>query len=356
MMKEALRHKRPSPKLLLWPVAMVLLLCYFSCSKDKAEQEERPTVLTIYVYSPEKPVVTRADIDDVDATAAENAIHNLQIWVFVHESGELVGYLQPTVDVLNRANNYAYLMEVSDAFARNHPNVDVYVMANPWGNSLGPTSSQAELEESLLLNAESADFGVGHITTAVPYTGLPMTGVLRNQPVTGENPVLRIGTTTEMATVQLKRVVSKICFYFTCQSAATEQVEINSITLNGNMIPTDEYLFLYGDGRDYHVGSTYETSAAQLASDIGAPAQSEDPDTYCMEFDEETGLYTASVLQKQGYYNYQYIIADENGRVSPLPSEGNFYQTENRYQALVYYKGTGGRTWRLVGYTQVTLQ
>lgn len=83
---------------------------------------------------------------------------------------------------------------------------------------------------------------------------------------------------------------------------------------------------------------------------------SEAPETYRMELDEETGLYTASVLQKQGYYNYQYIIADESGRVCLLPSEGNFYQTENRYQALVYYKGTGGRTWRLVGYTQVTLQ
>ena len=37
-----------------------------------------------------------------------------------------------------------------------------------------------------------------------------------------------------------------------------------------------------------------------------------------------------------------------------LPSEGNFFQTENRYQAMVYYKGTGERTWRLVGYQQVS--
>ena len=31
-------------------------------------------------------------------------------------------------------------------------------------------------------------------------------------------------------------------------------------------------------------------------------------------------------------------------------SEGSFYQTENRYQALVYYKGPMDRTWRLVAY------
>ena len=31
-------------------------------------------------------------------------------------------------------------------------------------------------------------------------------------------------------------------------------------------------------------------------------------------------------------------------------SEGSFYQTENRYQALAYFKGASDRTWRLVAY------
>jgi hypothetical protein len=39
-----------------------------------------------------------------------------------------------------------------------------------------------------------------------------------------------------------------------------------------------------------------------------------------------------------------------------MPEEGSFYQTENRYQALVYYKGIGQRTWRLVGFQQVTFR
>ena len=39
-----------------------------------------------------------------------------------------------------------------------------------------------------------------------------------------------------------------------------------------------------------------------------------------------------------------------DGKVSWLPYEGNFYQTENRYQALVYYREPGGRYDRLVGY------
>ena len=79
----------------------------------------------------------------------------------------------------------------------------------------------------------------------------------------------------------------------------------------------------------------------------------EDPETYVMTYDETTQLYTARILQKQGYYSYQYLWQDYDGHLQFLPSEGSFYQTENRYQAYIYYKGTGERTWRLVGYRQL---
>ena len=76
----------------------------------------------------------------------------------------------------------------------------------------------------------------------------------------------------------------------------------------------------------------------------------ESPDSYIMTYDETTSLFTASILQKQGYYSYQYLWQDPEGNRHVLPSEGNFYQTENRYQVYIYYKGTGERTWRLVSY------
>ena len=69
-------------------------------------------------------------------------------------------------------------------------------------------------------------------------------------------------------------------------------------------------------------------------------------ETYRMDYDEQHKQYRTSLLQKQGYYNYQYVM--KNGQLAP--SEGNFFETENSYQVLVYYKGTGTRTWRLVGY------
>ncbi len=79
-------------------------------------------------------------------------------------------------------------------------------------------------------------------------------------------------------------------------------------------------------------------------------------DKYKMTYDPVAGLYTASIKLKQGYYSYQYLGLDNEGNAYPLSSEGNFFQTENKYQALVYYKGIGQRTYQLVGYQQVNVK
>ena len=74
---------------------------------------------------------------------------------------------------------------------------------------------------------------------------------------------------------------------------------------------------------------------------------------YQMEYDYSTGCYHAAVLLKMGYYSYQYLLLDHDGYTHFLPSEGNFFETENSYQALVYYREPGGRTDQLLGYQQV---
>ena len=89
----------------------------------------------------------------------------------------------------------------------------------------------------------------------------------------------------------------------------------------------------------------------------GAWTNENDASQYSMQWDEESQTWQATLLLKQGYYSYQYLLPRSlKGDFIPLPSEGNYFQTENRYQAFVYYKGTGARTWRLVGYQQVTIQ
>jgi hypothetical protein len=74
---------------------------------------------------------------------------------------------------------------------------------------------------------------------------------------------------------------------------------------------------------------------------------------YQMQYDEGAQCYRLSLLLKQGYYSYQYVWQLPNGQIATVPSEGSFYQTENRYQALVYYRKLGERADRLVGFAEI---
>ena len=117
------------------------------------------------------------------------------------------------------------------------------------------------------------------------------------------------------------------------------------------------------DNRENDIASdyvlvNYRLKAPQLLNGrilIDGQWTTERPEIYLMNYDEAQGLYTASILQKLGYYSYQYLWLKDDGTTHPLPSEGNFYETENRYQILVYFKGTGERTWRLTAYGQIVM-
>ena len=58
-------------------------------------------------------------------------------------------------------------------------------------------------------------------------------------------------------------------------------------------------------------------------------------------------------MLKQGYYSYRYLTLNGDNIIKPVNTEGNFFQTENDYQALIYFRGIGERTDRLVGYKSI---
>lgn len=74
---------------------------------------------------------------------------------------------------------------------------------------------------------------------------------------------------------------------------------------------------------------------------------------YKMEYDYSNNSYYATLMLKMGYYSYQYVLIDPEGYLRTMPTEGDFFQTENQYQALVYYREPGGRTDLLVAYRQI---
>ena len=75
---------------------------------------------------------------------------------------------------------------------------------------------------------------------------------------------------------------------------------------------------------------------------------------YKMEYNEVAQGYEGAVLLKQGYYSYRYVVLGSDGKTSSVTTEGSFYQTRNKYQVLVYYRGVGDRTDRLLGYCETS--
>ncbi|MBS1565692.1 MAG: DUF5103 domain-containing protein [Bacteroidetes bacterium] len=108
------------------------------------------------------------------------------------------------------------------------------------------------------------------------------------------------------------------------------KVHFSFVTPSGQPMP-DKELFLFGELTNY--------GQDEKAKMIWNPAK---------------GVYETDLLLKNGYYDYAYITT---GRDNPKPSfdytEGNFWETENDYTILVYYRGIGGRTDELVGLTRV---
>jgi len=79
-------------------------------------------------------------------------------------------------------------------------------------------------------------------------------------------------------------------------------------------------------------------------------------DEYKMEYNKEEGEYQTSIFLKQGYYNYRFVQLSREKTAEGAPisitdnTDGNFFETENEYQILVYHKEPGGRYDKLVGY------
>lgn len=71
---------------------------------------------------------------------------------------------------------------------------------------------------------------------------------------------------------------------------------------------------------------------------------------YKMDYNKEKGIYEKAIMIKQGFTNYQYVAADKTGRIDQENAiDGNFFQTESDFFALVYYKENNQRYDRVIG-------
>ena len=348
-----------------------LLLTSCSGSSDSADDvltsPDGPSVLNIYVYAPGQAVPTRGNEGEVDADEAEDAINTLQIWVFTHDDvtpandGKLVTYFKTTAFMASSEDGAKFELPIPDDFvdASPRPNVDVYVLANVaslnCGQSFDENTERDDLEDAVLKydSGTGTDFfGLTSPVTEVPFEGLPMSGVLRDQPVTGSRPILTLGTSSEnMAKVKLARAVSRIRFVFSC-SSDFDGLKITDVTIDEGMIPTQEYLFLAQDytyeGNYYNIGSTYNDAAASLFS-IDETAICADPAYYAWDrLVNDEKAKDPDITDQALAVAYEALIDDgvltiHEGETKPRLTEQRLYlrESDKRLSGTIKYKVKG---------------
>ena len=315
--------------LLQWLLCSILTVLFSACSSSDAEEGDthKQAKLAIYVYAPEQAAQTRADVGEVNPITNEGTIKSLQIWIYESVSGAYVGYFSTSdVAALNEGQGTTYQLPVSDDFANKKPNVNVYVMANVTNDNCGvgtlKETSRAALLEGAKIN--TGYFGLEQNTRTVPDDGLPFAGKLTTQPVVGDAPALRVGSLSQVATVQLTRAVSKLRFVF-AKTEGQPTVKITSIKMNTGMIPDVEYLF------QTPASMNYNTEAKELLLDeIDDIAETADPTQY---------IYIDQTAQE-----YENLINEAaNKQPKEVTVEGPIYLRESDKQlagTITYKIGT----------------
>lgn len=333
------------------------------------EEEQDPTLpeedcfLDICVNAPDRPIVTRADEGEIKAIGDESKVNTLKIWVFRHSDAEAVGYLKADTTFLNQMGQKTYQLKLDKAFANNPEPVDVYVVAN---ETLNEESTREDLN-----NAQISSFGIinnAPTATSVPESGLPMSAVLKNQPIFGKFPTLRIGTETEVATLQLTRAVSKLRFVMSREIDPEETdvnpkpVKIKSIVLNSGMIPTEAYLFLADDGKKFYIGEDYNNadinfppgeSSFDIAKNENPMKYAYQPGTNAQEYENliASGIESEELTQVGPFYlhesdkkltgviTYQATGEEEKTATFTMSDAGDFSRNHT-WTVYAYYSGS----------------
>lgn len=68
-----------------------------------------------------------------------------------------------------------------------------------------------------------------------------------------------------------------------------------------------------------------------------------------MTFNSETGKMELTLVMKQGFYNYKYVIERQDNTIDLNYVSGNFHFTENNYLILVYYRDFGDMYDSIIG-------
>jgi len=132
---------------------------------------------------------------------------------------------------------------------------------------------------------------------------------------------------------------------------------VSEVDING------KYVVRINEGKDNEVEADYVKVHFFLSSELipdgnlyifGALSDWNCRDDFRLNYSKLLSGYEGSVLLKQGYYNFEYgFLKDGQTAVDNTLLEGSFFETENDYAILVYYRAQGTFYEQLIGYRHI---
>jgi len=158
-------------------------------------------------------------------------------------------------------------------------------------------------------------------------------------------------TNLDIGRIELNELYSH--FLFVDRSRATEPYTYNP-DING------QFVIRTLQGEDNSIEAEYVWTHFKLQNYdpleggelhlYGAFNNFELDDSTLMKYNKESGLYENTLLIKQGFYNYKYVLLHKNGYLDEGFISGNYEVTENDYQVLVYFRDLGARFDQIIGF------
>lgn len=119
-------------------------------------------------------------------------------------------------------------------------------------------------------------------------------------------------------------------FLVTNIDAENVSIEADYVWMFFSLLPDESYkdkdIYVYGNFNNYSIDESTK-----------------------MTYNENLKFYEIPILLKQGFYNYKYVTVDKNGVLDEGAISGNYYQTENNYKVIVYYRDLGARYDQIIG-------
>lgn len=118
-------------------------------------------------------------------------------------------------------------------------------------------------------------------------------------------------------------------YLITSLDADNPNIEADYVWIHFSLLPSqglkDKTIHIYGNFNNYAIDESTK-----------------------MNYDAKNKVFTNALLLKQGFYNYKYVVVN-NGILNEGAISGNFYQTENNYKVIMYYRDLGARYDKIIG-------